>query len=301
MYAAREAAVGHAFSRDTAEQREFEAMFPYQETPDQLRAIAEVKSDMEKRRPMDRLVCGDVGYGKTEVAIRAAFKAVMDGKQVAVLVPTTILAQQHYETFRERFADYPIRVEVLSRFRSRKEQNATMKGLKEGTVDVVIGTHRLLSKDIQFRELGMLIVDEEQRFGVSHKEKLKQMKTNVDVLTLTATPIPRTLHMSMLGVRDLSVIETPPENRFPVQTYVMEYSPALVREAIEREMARGGQVFFLYNQVQGIEQMAEQISMLVPDARIAVAHGQMNESELETVILDFFGRQLRCAGKYDDY
>ncbi|MEJ8546159.1 transcription-repair coupling factor [Brevibacillus borstelensis] len=293
LYAAREAAVGHAFSRDTAEQREFEAMFPYQETPDQLRAISEVKSDMEKRRPMDRLVCGDVGYGKTEVAIRAAFKSVMDGKQVAVLVPTTILAQQHYETFRERFADYPIRVEVLSRFRSRKEQNATMKGLKEGTVDVVIGTHRLLSKDIQFRDLGMLIVDEEQRFGVSHKEKLKQLKTNVDVLTLTATPIPRTLHMSMLGVRDLSVIETPPENRFPVQTYVMEYSPALVREAIEREMARGGQVFFLYNQVQGIEQMAEQISMLVPDARIAVAHGQMNESELETVILDFL------EGNYD--
>lgn len=287
LYAAREAAVGHAFSPDTLEQREFEAMFPYQETPDQLRAINEVKADMERKRPMDRLVCGDVGYGKTEVAIRAAFKAVMDGKQVAVLVPTTILAQQHYETFRERFADYPIRVEVLSRFRSRKEQNATLKGLKEGTVDVVIGTHRLLSKDLVFRDLGLLIVDEEQRFGVSHKEKLKQMKTNVDVITLTATPIPRTLHMSMLGVRDLSIIETPPENRFPVQTYVMDYSPALVREAIEREMARGGQVFFLYNQVQGIEQMAEQISMLVPDARIAVAHGQMNESELESVILDF--------------
>lgn len=287
LYASREQAVGHAFSPDTLEQREFEAMFPYQETPDQLRAIAEVKEDMERKRPMDRLVCGDVGYGKTEVAIRAAFKSVMDGKQVAVLVPTTILAQQHYETFRERFADYPIRVEVLSRFRSRKEQNATLKGLKEGTVDVVIGTHRLLSKDLAFRDLGLLIVDEEQRFGVSHKEKLKQMKTNVDVITLTATPIPRTLHMSMLGVRDLSVIETPPENRFPVQTYVMEYSPALVREAIERELARDGQVFFLYNQVQGIEQMAEQISMLVPDARIAVAHGQMNESELESVILDF--------------
>jgi transcription-repair coupling factor (superfamily II helicase) len=293
LYAAREAAVGHAFSPDTEEQREFEAMFPYQETPDQLRAIAEVKADMEKRRPMDRLVCGDVGYGKTEVAIRAAFKAVMDGKQVAVLVPTTILAQQHYETFRERFADYPIRVEVLSRFRSRKEQNAALKGLKEGTVDVVIGTHRLLSKDVQFRDLGLLIVDEEQRFGVSHKEKLKQMKTNVDVLTLTATPIPRTLHMSMIGVRDLSVIETPPENRFPVQTYVMEYSPALVREAIERELARGGQVFFLYNQVQGIEQMAEQIAALVPDARVAVAHGQMNESELEGIILDFL------EGNYD--
>ncbi|EJL23456.1 transcription-repair coupling factor [Brevibacillus sp. BC25] len=287
LYAARESAVGHIFSPDTTEQREFESMFPYQETQDQLRAISEVKADMERKRPMDRLVCGDVGYGKTEVAIRAAFKAVMDGKQVAVLVPTTILAQQHYETFRERFAEYPIRVEVLSRFRSRKEQNATLKGLKEGTVDVVIGTHRLLSKDLTFRELGLLIVDEEQRFGVSHKEKLKQIKTNVDVMTLTATPIPRTLHMSMLGVRDLSVIETPPENRFPVQTYVMDYSPALVREAIEREMARDGQVFFLYNQVQGIEQMAEQISMLVPDARIAVAHGQMNESELEGVILDF--------------
>jgi transcription-repair coupling factor (superfamily II helicase) len=293
LYAAREAAVGHAFSPDTVEQREFEAMFPYQETPDQLRAIQEVKADMERKRPMDRLVCGDVGYGKTEVAIRAAFKAVMDGKQVAVLVPTTILAQQHYETFRERFADYPIRVEVLSRFRSRKEQTATIKGLKDGTVDVVIGTHRILSKDIQFRDLGLLIVDEEQRFGVSHKEKLKQLKTNVDVLTLTATPIPRTLHMSMIGVRDLSVIETPPENRFPVQTYVMEYSPSLVREAIEREMARGGQVFFLYNMVQGIEQMAEQISMLVPDARIAVAHGQMNEGELEGIILDFL------EGNYD--
>lgn len=293
LYAAREAAVGYAFSADSLEQREFEAMFPYQETPDQLRAIHEVKQDMEKKRPMDRLICGDVGYGKTEVAIRAAFKSVMDGKQVALLVPTTILAQQHFETFRERFADYPIRVEVLSRFRSRKEQTATLKGLKEGTVDVVIGTHRLLSKDITFRDLGLLIVDEEQRFGVSHKEKLKQFKTNVDVLTLTATPIPRTLHMSMLGVRDLSVIETPPENRFPVQTYVLEYNPSLVREAIERELARGGQVFFLYNLVQGIEQMAEHISMLVPDARVAVAHGQMNEGELESVILDFLD------GNYD--
>ncbi|MFM1655452.1 transcription-repair coupling factor [Brevibacillus sp. B_LB10_24] len=291
LYAAREASVGFAFHPDTAEQREFEAMFPYQETADQLRTIREVKEDMEQKRPMDRLVCGDVGYGKTEVAIRAAFKAVMDGKQVALLVPTTILAQQHYETFSERFADYPIRVEVLSRFRSRKDQNATIKGLKDGTVDVVIGTHRVLSKDIVFRDLGLLIVDEEQRFGVSHKEKLKQLKTNVDVLTLTATPIPRTLHMSMLGVRDLSVIETPPENRFPVQTYVMEYSPSLVREAIERELARGGQVFFLYNQVQGIEQMAEQISLLVPDARIAVAHGQMNDSELEAVMLDFLDGQ----------
>lgn len=291
LYAAREQAVGYAFHQDSAEQREFEAMFPYQETTDQLRAIAEVKADMENKRPMDRLVCGDVGYGKTEVAIRAAFKAVMDGKQVAVLVPTTILAQQHYQTFSERFADYPIRVQVLSRFRSRKDQTATMKGLKEGTVDVVIGTHRVLSKDVHFRDLGLLIVDEEQRFGVSHKEKLKQLKTNVDVITLTATPIPRTLHMSMLGVRDLSVIETPPENRFPVQTYVLEYNPTLVREAIERELAREGQVFFLYNQVQGIEQMAEHISMLVPEARVAVAHGQMNEGELESIILDFLDGQ----------
>ncbi|WP_232699022.1 transcription-repair coupling factor [Brevibacillus daliensis] len=292
LYAQREEAVGHSFSKDTMEQREFEAMFPYQETVDQLRTIAEVKEDMESKRPMDRLVCGDVGYGKTEVAIRAAFKSVMEGKQVAVLVPTTILAQQHFETFKERFADYPIRVEVLSRFRSRKEQNATMKALKEGTVDVVIGTHRLLSKDIVFRDLGLVIVDEEQRFGVSHKEKLKQLKTNVDVLTLTATPIPRTLHMSMLGVRDLSIIETPPENRFPVQTYVLDYNPALVREAIERELAREGQVFFLYNQVQGIEQMAEHITALVPDARVAVAHGQMNESELESIILDFLDGQF---------
>jgi transcription-repair coupling factor (superfamily II helicase) len=287
LYAERQQAKGYAFSKDTEEVREFEAMFPYEETEDQLRAIHEIKEDMEKPRPMDRLLCGDVGYGKTEVAIRAAFKAVMDSKQVAVLVPTTILAQQHYETFRERFADYPVNISVISRFRSRKEQTQTLKGLKDGTVDIVIGTHRLLSKDVVFKDLGLLIVDEEQRFGVTHKEKLKRLKTNVDVLTLTATPIPRTLHMSMLGVRDLSVIETPPENRFPVQTYVMEYSAALVREAIERELAREGQVYFLYNQVQGIEQMADQIRMLVPDARVVVAHGQMSETELESVMLSF--------------
>ncbi|GAB6932053.1 transcription-repair coupling factor [Calditerricola satsumensis] len=291
LYAKRQASKGYAFSKDTPEQREFEALFPYEETPDQLRAIEEVKRDMEAPRPMDRLLCGDVGYGKTEVAIRAAFKAVMDGKQVAVLVPTTILAQQHFETFKERFADYPVRIEVLSRFRSRKEQNQVIKGLKDGTVDIVIGTHRLLSKDVQFKDLGLLIIDEEQRFGVAHKEKLKQLKTNVDVLTLTATPIPRTLHMSMLGVRDLSVIETPPENRFPVQTYVVEYSAALVREAIERELARGGQVYFVYNQVQSIERMADQIRALVPDARVAVAHGQMDENELERVMLDFLDGQ----------
>lgn len=287
LYAERHATPGYAFNKDGSYQQEFESMFPYEETRDQLRAIEEIKKDMEKPRPMDRLLCGDVGYGKTEVAVRAAFKAVMDGKQVAVLVPTTILAQQHYETFRERFAGYPCEIRVLSRFRSKKEQTETMKGVKAGTVEVVIGTHRLLSSDIQFKDLGLLIVDEEQRFGVTHKEKLKRFKSSVDVLTLTATPIPRTLHMSMLGVRDLSVIETPPENRFPVQTYVLEYSGTLVREAIERELSRGGQVYFLHNRVQTIQQVAEQISALVPDARVVAAHGQMAEQELERTILDF--------------
>lgn len=287
LYAKRQEAKGYAFGQDTSFQRDFETMFPYEETPDQLRSIEEIKKDMQSSQPMDRLLCGDVGYGKTEVALRAAFKATMDGKQVAVLVPTTILAQQHYETFRERFADFPVQVRVLSRFRSRKEQKETMEGLKNGTIDVVIGTHRLLSKDITYKDLGLLIIDEEQRFGVKHKEKIKQFKHNIDVLTLTATPIPRTLHMAMMGVRDLSVIETPPENRFPVQTYVLEYSGALVREAIERELARDGQVYFLYNQVQNIEQMAEQIRMLVPEARVAIAHGQMVESELEKVMFDF--------------
>jgi transcription-repair coupling factor (superfamily II helicase) len=287
LYAEREAAKGHAFAPDGDLQREFEYSFPYEETEDQLRSIQEIKRDMEKERPMDRLLCGDVGYGKTEVAVRAAFKAIMDGKQVAILVPTTILAQQHYETIKERFQDYPIKIGQLSRFRSRKEQLETTKGLKAGTVDLVVGTHRLLSKDIQFHNLGLLVIDEEQRFGVTHKEKIKQMKTNVDVLTLTATPIPRTLHMSMLGVRDLSVIETPPENRFPVQTYVMEYNGNLVREAIERELSRDGQVYFLYNRVEDIERKAEEISMLVPDARVAYAHGQMTESQLESVILGF--------------
>jgi len=293
LYAERQATTGFGFGDDTPYQQEFEEMFPYEETTDQLRAIQEIKKDMQIPRPMDRLLCGDVGYGKTEVAIRAAFKAAIEGKQVAVLVPTTILAQQHFETFRERFSGYPFNIKVLSRFRSRKEQTETIKGLKAGTVDVVIGTHRILSQDIVFKDLGLLIVDEEQRFGVTHKEKLKKLKTNVDVLTLTATPIPRTLHMSMLGVRDLSVIETPPENRFPVQTYVVEYSATLVREAIERELARDGQVYYLFNRVQGIYQTAEQISALVPDARIAVAHGQMSEQELERTILDFLD------GEYD--
>ncbi|MFX3624202.1 MAG: transcription-repair coupling factor [Ectobacillus sp.] len=291
LYAEREASKGYAFSPDAAEQRDFENSFPYQETEDQLRSIAEIKKDMERERPMDRLLCGDVGYGKTEVAIRAAFKAIMDQKQVAILVPTTILAQQHYETIRERFQDYPINIGLLSRFRTRKQQNETIKGLKDGTIDIVIGTHRLLSKDIKFKDLGLLIIDEEQRFGVTHKEKIKQMKTNIDVLTLTATPIPRTLHMSMLGVRDLSVIETPPENRFPVQTYVVEYNPALIREAIERELARGGQIYFLYNRVEDIERKAQEISMLVPEARVTFAHGKMNEGELESVMLSFLDGQ----------
>lgn len=293
LYAKREATKGFSFPRDNEFNSEFASLFPYNETLDQLRAIDEITKDMEKERPMDRLLCGDVGYGKTEVAVRAAFKSAMSGKQVAVLVPTTILAQQHFETFKERFADYPIKIEVISRFRSKKEQTQVIKGIKDGTVDIVIGTHRLLSKDVLFKDLGLLIVDEEQRFGVRHKEKLKELKTNVDVLTLTATPIPRTLHMSMLGVRDLSVIETPPENRFPVQTYVAEYSGALVREAIERELGRNGQVYFLYNQVKSIQNMAEQIKALVPDAKVAVAHGQMAETELENVMLAFL------EGEYD--
>ena len=287
LYAERETAKGYAFMPDGEMQKDFESSFPYKETDDQLRSITEIKKDMERERPMDRLLCGDVGYGKTEVAIRAVFKAVADGKQVAFLVPTTILAQQHYETMRERFQDFPINVGLLSRFRTRKQQNETIKGLKNGTVDVVIGTHRILSKDIVYHDLGLLVVDEEQRFGVTHKEKIKQLKTNVDVLTLTATPIPRTLHMSMLGVRDLSVIETPPENRFPVQTYVMEYNPMLAREAIERELARGGQVYYLYNRVEDIERRAEELSMLIPDARIVTAHGKMTEGELESVMYSF--------------
>lgn len=287
LYAEREAARGYAFSPDSDMQREFEAAFPYEETEDQLRSIQEIKRDMEREQPMDRLLCGDVGYGKTEVAIRAAFKATADGKQVAILVPTTILAQQHYETLKERLQDFPVNVGLLSRFRTRKQQTETLKGIKAGTVDIVIGTHRLLSKDVQYQDLGLLVVDEEQRFGVTHKEKIKQLKTNVDVLTLTATPIPRTLHMSMLGVRDLSVIETPPENRFPVQTYVVEHNLGLIREAAEREIARGGQVFYLYNRVEDIERRADEISMLVPDARVAYAHGQMTETELEAVILGF--------------
>ncbi len=291
LYAEREAMQGFAFSADTVWQKEFEDAFPYEETPDQQRAIEEIKSDMEKSRSMDRLLCGDVGYGKTEVAIRASFKAVMDGKQVALLVPTTILAQQHYNTFLERFDGYPINIDMLSRFRSPGQQKKILQRLKSGGIDIIIGTHRLLSQDLFFYDLGLLIVDEEQRFGVAHKERIKAIKKNVDVLTLTATPIPRTLHMSMVGIRDMSIIETPPQDRYPIRTYVREYSSDLVREALSREMARGGQVYFVHNRVENIREKADEIARLVPSASIAVAHGQMPEGELEKVMLDFLEKK----------
>lgn len=287
LYAARQTAKGHAFSPDTVWQREFEAAFPFEETPDQYRAIEEVKRDMELPRPMDRLLCGDVGYGKTEVALRAAFKAVMDAKQVAVLVPTTVLAQQHYYTFLERMHEYPVHVRLLSRFASPKEMATTLRMLADGTCDIVVGTHRLLSADVKFRDLGLLIVDEEHRFGVKHKERLKQLRRQVDVLTMTATPIPRTLHMALTGIRDLSVIHTPPENRLPIETYVMEYNPEVVRQAILRELSRGGQVYFVHNRVESIESVAESLRQLVPQARIEVAHGQMSERALESVMMRF--------------
>lgn len=298
LYAEREAIQGYSFSPDTVWQRQFEDAFLFQETPDQQRAIEEVKNDMERPRPMDRLLCGDVGFGKTEVAIRAAFKAVMDGKQVAVLVPTTILAQQHGRTFEERFAGYPIKIRVMSRFQTQAQQTAIIKGLSKGDVDIVIGTHRLLSKDVTFRDLGLVVVDEEQRFGVVQKERLKEMTKHVDVLTLTATPIPRTLHMSMVGVRDMSVIETAPEDRFPIRTYVVELDEELVREAIMREIARDGQVYFVYNRVQSIDNMATRLSQIVPEARVAVAHGQMDEDALEQVMLEFLDHEydvLLCS------
>ena len=278
---------GYAFSKDTPWQTQFENSFPYQETDDQLRCIEEVKKDMEKPKPMDRLLCGDVGYGKTEVAIRAAFKAVMDQKQVAYLVPTTVLADQQYESFKERMEEFPIRVEVLNRFKTKKEQNAIIKKLKLGEVDVVIGTHRLLSKDVEFKDLGLLIIDEEHRFGVKAKEKIKEYKTNVDVLTMTATPIPRTLHMSIVGVRDMSIIYEPPQNRKPVQTYVIEYDEEVVKEAITKELERGGQVFYLFNNVEGIERKAIEISNLVPEAKVSYAHGKMTGSQLEDIMKEF--------------
>ncbi len=297
LYAARQVAEGHNFSPDTPWQREFEAAFPYEETADQGRAIQAVKADMSRPQPMDRLICGDVGYGKTEVAMRAAFKAVMDGKQVAVLVPTTVLALQHFQSFSDRFAPFPIVVEMLSRFRTRGEQQKVLRGLRDGTVDIVIGTHRLLQNDVRFRDLGLLVVDEEQRFGVAAKERLKKLRTEVDVLTLTATPIPRTLHMTMLGVRDVSTIETPPEDRLSIRTYVARFDPDVIRQAIEEEIGRGGQVFFVHNRVETIHAMARRLHRLVPHVKIAVAHGQMSEDELERVMCDFYARryQLLCC------
>ena len=292
LYAAREMAAGHAFGPDTPWQAELEAAFPYFETEDQLNAIADVKADMEKPKPMDRLICGDVGYGKTEVSLRAAFKAVMDGKQVAVLVPTTVLAQQHYATFRQRLAPFPVEVEMLSRFRSRAEQEKILERLLTGRVDIIIGTHRLLQRDVAFADLGLLVVDEEQRFGVTHKEQLKRMRTEVDVLTLTATPIPRTLYMSLTHVRDISTIDTPPEERLPVTTYVGEYDAQLVRRAILRELDRDGQVFYVHNRVQTIGIARRRLEQLVPEATVAVAHGQMREADLERVMLRFVAGEI---------
>ncbi|TWJ18945.1 transcription-repair coupling factor [Geobacter argillaceus] len=287
LYAARQIQEGIAFSPPDDLYKEFEASFAYEETPDQLSAIEDVLSDMQHTRPMDRLICGDVGYGKTEVAMRGAFKAVMDGRQVAVLVPTTVLAQQHMESFRERFKAYPVKVEMLSRFRTPKEQKAILEGVQKGNVDIIIGTHRLLQKDVTFKELGLLIVDEEQRFGVAHKERLKKYRATVDIMTLTATPIPRTLYMSMMGIRDLSIIDTPPVDRLAIKTFVARFNDELIREAVLRELRRGGQIFFVHNRVQSIGAMAEHLQRIVPEARIAVGHGQMNEGELEKVMLGF--------------
>ncbi len=287
LYAHRQQEKGYQYGPDTVWQREFEEMFPYEETEDQINAIEATKKDMESTKIMDRLICGDVGYGKTEVAIRAAFKAVQEGKQVVYLVPTTILAQQHYHTFVQRMKDYPVRIDLMCRFRTPSEQKRTLADLKKGFVDIVIGTHRVLSKDMEFKDLGLLIIDEEQRFGVGDKEKIKQLKENIDVLTLTATPIPRTLHMSLIGVRDMSLLEEAPNDRLPIQTYVMEYNEEMVREAIVRELTRGGQVYYVYNRVNDIEQVALQVQQLVPEAAVRFAHGQMKEHELERIMYDF--------------
>lgn len=292
LYAKRESEKGFAFSPDDDLQRKFDDAFPYVETPDQLRSIKEIKADMEKPKPMDRLLVGDVGFGKTEVALRAAFKAIQDNKQVAFLVPTTILAQQHYETIQDRFKDFPVNTAMLSRFQTAAESKEIIEGLKDGKIDFVVGTHRLLSKDVHFKDLGLLIIDEEQRFGVKHKEKLKQLKANIDVLTLTATPIPRTLHMSMVGVRDLSVMETPPQNRYPIQTYVMEQTPSVIKSACEREMARGGQVFYLHNRIGDIDEVVERLEKLMPTARIASVHGRMSQNQLEDILYRFLNREF---------
>lgn len=292
LYAKRQAKQGHAFEKDTVWQREFEEVFPYEETEDQLHAIEDTKKDMESIKAMDRLICGDVGYGKTEIAIRAAFKAVMDGKQVAVLVPTTILAGQHYNTFVQRMRDYSVEVGMLSRLRTPKENRETVEKLRKGAIDIVIGTHRLLAKDVVYKDLGLLIVDEEQRFGVTHKEKLKQLKNDIDVLTLTATPIPRTLHMSLVGIRDMSVLEEPPVDRMPIQTFVMEKNDEIVREAILRELGRGGQVYYVYNRVANMDIIAGEVQKLVPEAIVAYAHGQMNERELERTMFAFVNGEI---------
>lgn len=292
LYAARESKKGYQFSPDTVWQTEFEELFPYTETDDQLEAIQAVKRDMESSKIMDRLVCGDVGFGKTEVAIRAAFKAVQDGKQVVYLCPTTVLAQQHYHTFRQRMSHYPIRIDLLCRFNTPAQQKKTLKELQKGQVDIVIGTHRVLSKDVIYKDLGLLIIDEEQRFGVNHKEKIKQLKNTVDVLTLTATPIPRTLHMSLIGIRDMSMLEEPPLDRTPIQTYVMEHDEELIREAINRELARGGQVYYVYNRVQSIVSTTARLQELLPDAVISFAHGQMSERELERIMMDFVNGEI---------
>lgn len=292
LYADRQSRQGHVFEKDTAWQREFEELFPYEETEDQLTAIADVKKDMESPKIMDRLICGDVGYGKTEIAIRAAFKAVQGGMQVAVLVPTTILAQQHYNTFTARMRNYPVNIGELSRFASAAEQRKTIKGLADGTIDIVIGTHRLLSKDVKFKKLGLLVIDEEQRFGVSHKEQIKEMKRDVDVITLTATPIPRTLHMSLVGIRDMSILEEAPGERQPIQTYVMEYNEEMIREAVSRELARGGQVYYVHNRVNDIDRVTANLRELVPEARIAFAHGQMDKRDLETIMYRFISREI---------
>ena len=292
LYAARQQKNGYAYGKDTVWQKEFEELFPFEETEDQLSAIDATKKDMESTKIMDRLVCGDVGYGKTEIAIRAAFKAVQEGKQVVYLVPTTILAQQHYNTFVQRMKDFPVRVDLLSRFRTSAEQKKTITDLKKGFVDIVIGTHRVLSKDVEYKDLGLLIIDEEQRFGVTHKEKIKKMKENIDVLTLTATPIPRTLHMSLIGIRDMSVLEEAPNDRVPIQTYVMEYNVEMVREAIGRELSRDGQVYYVYNRVNNIADVAASIQNLVPEANVAFAHGQMQERELERIMYDFINHEI---------
>ncbi len=292
LYAQRQQKLGFQFSSDTVWQKEFEEAFPYEETDDQLNAIEATKKDMESNRIMDRLVCGDVGYGKTEIAIRAAFKAVADGKQVVVLVPTTILAQQHYNTLVQRMMDFPVSIDVLSRFRTAAEQKRTLERLKKGSLDIIVGTHRVLSTDVKFKNLGLLIVDEEQRFGVGHKEKIKKFKKDVDVLTLTATPIPRTLHMSLVGIRDMSVLDEPPVDRQPIQTYVLEHNDEIIREAIIRELARGGQVYYVYNRVNGIDEVANTVAKLVPDANVAFAHGQMNEHTLEKIMFEFISGEI---------